>query len=170
MFIDGFLALCPTIGPGVCTEPTAANYYRQQISFSRCVNGTSVSSNYFSFGQAISSAGPFAGRAVFDAPVAGNLLLVLPFPAARTLGRLADSGDVGYVRLLFDALATFPNSDAYSGSFAAGATVGSTYDDLALKTPWLVQVDGGHYVPNPNLTPITAGVGLTITRGILRAT
>lgn len=171
MFIDGFLALCPTVGVGACTEPTATNYYRQPISFARSINGVSVSSIPFNFGQAVSSAGPFAGRAVFDAPAGGNLLLVLPFPAPRTLGgRIPDAGDVGTIRLLFDALAAYPNGDAYSGSFAASAAVGQTYDELALRVPWTIQVDGGHYVPNANLTPITAGVALTITRGILRAT
>jgi len=171
MFIDGFLALCPTIGPGVCTEPTAAGYLRQPISFARSVNGVSVSSIPFSFGTAISSVGPFAGRAIFDAPTAGNLLMVLPFPTPRAPGgRIPDSGDVAAIRLLFDALAAYPNGDAFSGTFAAGATIGQTYDELALRVPSTIQVDGGHYVLNANLMPITAGVALTIQRGSLRAT
>ncbi len=171
MFVDGFLALCPTVSVGACTEPSASNYYRQPISFSRSVNGTSVSSIGFNFGQGVSSAGPFAGRAVFDAPTGGNMLFVLPFPAPRVLGgRIPDAGDVGAIRLLFDALASYPNSDAYSGTFAAGATLGETFDEGSLRVPPMILLDNGHYIPNANLMPITAGVALTITRGVLRAT
>ena len=170
MFIDGFLALCSTVGTGVCTEPTVAGYSRQPISFSASIKGVAVSSVPFTFRPTTTASGSFAGRAIYDAPTGGNLLLVLPFPSARTpSGRATDAGDVGYVRLLFDALATYPTGDAFSGTFALGATVGQWYDDLSLNVPWMVQVSGGRYVPSANTMPITAGVALTITRGVLRA-
>jgi len=170
VFIDGFLALCPTVGTGVCTEPTVAGYSRQPISFSASIKGTALSAGPFTFGPVVTSSGTFAGRAIYDAPSAGNLLVVLPFPSARPpSARLSDAGDVGAIRLMFDALATYPNGDAFSGTFALGASVGQWYDDLSLNVPWMVQVSGGRYVPSANTMPITAGVALTITRGILRA-
>ncbi len=114
MFIDGFLALCSTVGTGTCTEPTVAGYARQPISFGPSIKGVAVTAVPFTFGPAVTSSGTFAGRAIFDAPTAGNLLLVLPFPSARPpSARLSDAGDVGAIRLLFDALATYPNGDAF---------------------------------------------------------
>ena len=41
-----------------------------------------------------------AGRAIYDAPTGGNLLLVMPFATPYARGRLPwDAGDVGHLRL-----------------------------------------------------------------------
>jgi len=166
MFVDGYLALCSAVGAGAATEITAPGYARQPISFSTPRNGISVNAEPWSFGYSLP--GPYAGRALYDAPTGGNLLLVLPFaePRPQPQGGPCDAGDVGSIRVSFAALAGFQNGAAFKGTVAAGALAGTCWDDADVIGP---VVQGGGYAVQQRTSPLSAGVALTINRGILEA-
>lgn len=169
-FINGFLALCSAVGTGTATEMTAPGYARQPISFASPKKGVSVSSRPYSFGTPGLGAA-MAGRAIYDAPTGGNLIAVMPFASPRPVpqGGPTDAGDAGWLTLVFTALAAYPDGDAYSGTVAAGAVIGICYDEAAVISRNAVASPSGYQL-QVNSAPLSAGVGLTITRGTLRAT
>ena len=169
MFIDGYLALCGTVGTGTATEVTGVpGYVRQPISFGEPTNGVTVNANAYSFGMGtrwtnngIALYPTPAGRAIFDAPSGGNLLLVLPF--ASTSGRLPwDMGDAAHIQLQLSALAGFPRGASFTGRIAAGAAAGGCSDRFDIVNP-------GNISQYVNTAVMTAGVALSIKRGILQA-
>lgn len=169
MFISGFLALCSAVGTGTCTEVGGGDYARQAIAFGTPRNGLSLSVTPYSFGYPAMT-GPVAGRAIFDAPTGGNLLLVLPHATPRPIAGPIDTADAGFISLFFTAMQNYPDGSAFSGAFTAGSTVGSCYDELEVLARG-AKVAGGGYVPAAiNSSPMTAGVALTVKRGLLSAT
>jgi len=180
MFISGFLALCSATGTGTCTEFPSGGYARQPIAFGTPKGGLTVNSTPFSFGYP-GLPEQVAGRAIYDASTGGNLLLVLPFAAPRPLpgGGPVDAGDVGYIRLLFSAMAAFPDADAFTGTLAAGAISGQCYDsgDIvgtfstapnAASGVTLYPIGGQQLAVRAS--SLSTGVALTINRGTLQAT
>ena len=143
--IDGWLAECVVVGAGSCAEQTARAYARQPISFSTLGSGVTVAANPYTFGQAVS--GTIAGRAIYDAPTGGHLLVVLPVATPYAIPSQGDVGDVGALRFTMTALAAYPRAEAYTGFFPAGATLGTTQDG----------------------STVTTGTNESITRGVLAA-
>ena len=133
-------------------------------------NGLSVSARPYTFGSPGLS-GPIAGRAIYDAPSGGNLLLVLPHATPRAIPGAgpADAGGAGYLSLVITAMQSYPDGTAYSGSISAGAVIGTCYDENEVLGRGST-VQGGSYVPAAiNSSPLSAGVGLIINRGVLQA-
>lgn len=143
--IDGWLAQCTAVGTGTCTEQTASGYARQPISFATLGSGVTVTATPYSFAQGVT--GTIAGRAVYDAATGGHLLAVLPVATPYTISSIGDRADVGALKFTIAALASFPIPEAYSGSYPAGATLGTMVDGSA----------------------VTAGTNETVTRGVLAA-
>ena len=143
--IDGWLGECQVTGTGACTEPATPGYARQPISFSTLGAGLTVNAQPYTFGQGVT--GTIAGRAVYDAPTGGRLLLVLPSAAPIAIPSQGDRGDVGALRFTLAPLAGYSRVDAFSGSFALGSILGNT----------------------PDGSTVTAGTNETITRGVLAA-
>ena len=142
-FIDGYLAECTAVAAGQCTEVTATGYARQPVFFNNAVKGVAPLGSSFFFGPA--SAGTIAGRAIFDAPTGGNLVLVLPLATPLVIGTQGDNGDVGALKPTFTALVNLQAGELLNTTMLAGSTIGTTLDGSA----------------------ITAGVNLTLFRGIL---
>jgi hypothetical protein len=170
VFINAFLALGTSPSAGAFTEASnsggTTGYVRQPIAFGKAVNGVCRNAIPWTFGQ-----GPrgFTCRAIYDAPTGGNLMLLMPFPTPLAIGRLPwDFGDVGALRLVFSALATYPDSDAYSGTLAAASVIGTCNDsyDVVNQLGNVVPVSGT-YAPVINTAVLYSGVALTITRGVL---
>ncbi len=169
MFIDAYLALVTAAGAGTATEVTLPGYNRQPISFGQPVNGICFSATAFSFGQAFMPNG-VVGRAIYDAPTGGNLLLVLPFPIPLAGTRLPrDSGDQNFLRLAFSALTGVMTGAAYTGRIAADAAAGLTSDRCDIVT--MNDLSQSMSSPRPliNTATMTAGVTLSINRGVLQA-
>lgn len=169
-FVDGFLALCSAVGTGTCVEMAGPGYSRQPISFSTPKSGLSVSTKPFNFGFA-NVTGPIAGRAIYDAPTGGNLLLVLPHATSRPIpgGGPVDAGADNFISLIFTALQSLADGAVYSGSIAAGAVAGSCYDQADVLGSSST-VLGGNLVPAAiNTSPLSAGVQLALNRGLLTA-
>ena len=167
MFIDGYLALCSATGAGTATELTAAGYGRQPIAFGDPENGISFSTIPYSFGMGVRGA---VGRAIFDAPTGGNLLLVLPFPTPIARGRLPwDSGDRGHLRLFFTALQSLYRGGSYTGRIAAGAMAGLCSDMYDVVNQTDIGQVMGQVRPLINTATMTAGVALSVSRGVLEA-
>lgn len=143
--IDGWLGQCSATAAAACTEPTSASYARQPISFASPIKGVTISSTPYQFSQA--GLGTVAGRAIFDAPTGGHLLVVLPLATSYAVPSQGDYGDVGALRFTWSAMTGIANGDAFSSSFLAGATVGATPDGSA----------------------VTVGTNETFTRGVLAA-
>lgn len=168
MFIDGYLCLCSAVGAGTATELTAAGYARQPIAFGEPVDGVTVSTLPYSFGMGL-RAGPL-GRAIYDAPTGGNLLLVLPHPTPYAPGRLPwDAGELGHLRLFFTALQSTHRGGAYTGRIAAGAMAGMCSDAYDVVTMNDIGQVSGQYRPQINTGTMTAGVALSVNRGVLQA-
>lgn len=168
MFIDGFLALCTSVSVGACVELTGAGYNRQPIAFGEPLNGVTVNCIPFSFGANLRPSG-LAGRAIFDAPTGGNLLMVMPFPAGHAQGTLWDSGDVGFLRLAFAALAGIARGQSATLRLAAGSVIGSCNDSFDIVNNFDLTVDRANPRPQINLAQLTAGVALSVNRGVLQA-
>ncbi len=171
-FIDGFLGLLSAAGTGTATEVVTTGYQRQPISFSTPRSGRSVSSMPFGFGF-LGRTGTIFGRAVFDAPTGGRLLLVLPVATPRPfpLGGPTDAAEAGHIHLQFDALAQFPAGDAFTGGLAAGTMVGTVFDETdVVSRNAVVDPTTGSYRLIANAASLSTGVALTITRGVLAAT
>ncbi len=143
--IDGWLGQCAAVTALTCTEPTAPGYARQPVSFATLGKGLTVNATPFTFGQAPLPV--VAGRAIFDAPTGGHVLVVLPLAAPYTVPANGDQADVGGLRFTFAALATYTAAEAFTGSFASGAVLGAT----------------------PDGSTVTAGTNETMTRGVLAA-
>ena len=122
MFIDGYLGqLVPVSGGAGYAEMAVAGYARQPVSFGRPASGTSLMSSAFNFGAA-ASRGTLYGRAIYDAPTAGNLLLLLPCATSRALGGPFYEGrGVGGIVLMFDLLAGLADGNAFTGLLNANA-------------------------------------------------
>ncbi len=167
MFIDAYLGLVTAVGTGTCTEVSIPGYSRQAICFSAPRAGVSVTARSWNFGFA--RPGQLAGRALYDAPTGGNLLLTLPFSAARPVpgGGPVDQGDVGDIVLTFTALQPFADGSVYSGTFAAAAVIGSVYDRQDIVGS--VVGGGGGYQLVTNSSPLSTGVALVANRGVLAA-
>lgn len=166
MFLAGFLALGQPTGPGQFTETTQLGYARQPIIFGDVVDGNCFNSNAYTFGMTVRG---FSGRAIYDAPAGGNLLLVLPFPTPLAPGRLPwDTLDAGTLRLTFTAMQPYHNGLAYTGTILAGAVAGTCNDAADIQNT--AQSVAGNPLPIINTAPMTAGVGLTITRGTVAKT
>jgi len=170
VFINGFLALGTSPSAGAFTE--AANtggttgYARQPIAFGKAVKGVCYNAMPWTFGQ-----GPrgFTSRAIYDAPTGGNLMMIAPMPMPLAAGRLPwDFGDVGALRLVFSALATYPDGDAFTGTLAATSVIGTCNDsyDVVNQLGNVVPASGT-YTPVINVATLYSGVALTITRGVL---
>ena len=180
MFIDGYLALATAVSPGAITEFLGGSYARQPIAFGDAVDGVAFSAVPYTFGQAV-RLGTVAGRALYDAPTGGNLLLVLPLPTPTASGRLPwDAGEAGHLRLFFTALGSIHRGGSYTGRVAAGAMAGlcsDAYDvvnpsDLSGRTPGAGPFnDPLMSTPRPliNTATMTAGVALSVDRGVLQA-
>jgi hypothetical protein len=178
-FVDGWVGLCSLTGPGAVTELAAAGYARQPVSFSlvapawsgegasRALMPRATNSTFgFPYALANNATAP-AGRAVWDAPVGGNLLLILPYGGgARTRPvELCEAGDLVLEGLAFVS--------TYSGQVASGATLGACYDKADIigpRTPAVGEVQGpGGFVVVKNTGIITAGVALALNRGVLQS-
>jgi hypothetical protein len=170
VFINGFLALGTSPSAGAFTEASnsggTTGYARQQIAFGKAVNGVCRNAIPWTFGQSPRS---FTCRAIFDAPTGGNLLMVMPFPTPLAAGRLPwDFGDVGGLRLVFSALATYPDGDAFTGNLAAATAIGTCNDSYdVVNQVGNVVPTSGTYAPVINTAVLYSGVALTITRGVL---
>jgi hypothetical protein len=175
-FVSGFLALCSVVGPGTATEIAGSGYARQAISFSNAVNGVSVSSRGYDFGN-VGVESNVVGRAIFDAPLGGNLLAVLPHAAPRPpQGGSIDRGEAGYLTLIVTALAAYPDGGAFSGNFAAGATLGVAYDGdevigwaSTMPNPAsgvTILPRGGQFL-RVRASILTGGVALAVASGVL---
>lgn len=174
-FISGFLGLCTVVGAGTASEVSASGYARQPIAFAMPVSGVSVNVRPWDFGL-VNESPPIVGRAVYDAPTGGNLLLVLPHAAARApSGGSTDRGDGGDITLNITAFASYPDGGAFNGNFAAGASLGICYDKAEI-VGWAstqpnavsgvtVLSRGGLYL-QVQASTLTTGAGLTITRGM----
>jgi hypothetical protein len=133
-------------------------------------NGVSVSTTPFTFGNPALPTTVIAGRAVFD--FLDNLLLVLPHATPRPIpgGGPIDALETGSLFLSFAALAPYLDGAGYSGSIAAGAQAGSCWDVADILGPGSTVSAGGTLVPRSIASaPMTAGVGLAINMGQLRA-
>jgi hypothetical protein len=139
----GYLGDCTAVTATTCTESTATGYARQPIILSTPMFGKSVNSIPFSFAQTV--LGTIAGRALFDAPTAGNLLVVMPLANPLTIAPPGDRADVGALSLTVTALAAVFNGSFSQAAVASGAAVGTTQDGSSA----------------------TAATALTITRGQL---
>ena len=96
----------------------------------------------------INFAGTVVGRAIYDAPTGGNLLMVLPLVTTVVAGPSnLDAGDVARIRPTLTALVPYQNGDAYTGRVAAATAMGTTYEGAT----------------------VTSGVALSINRGVLQA-
>lgn len=168
MFIDGYLALATAVSAGGATEFSGSGYARQPIAFGDPVDGVAFSAVPYSFGMAL-RAFP-AGRAIYDAPTGGNLLLVLPFPTPTATGRLPwDAGEAGHLRLFFTALQQSHRGAAYTGRIAAGGMAGLCSDAYDLVNPVDLSQDPANPRPLIRTATMTAGVALSINRGVLQA-
>ena len=180
MFIDGYLALATAINGAAVTECALLGYGRQPIAFGDPTDGIAFSAIPYTFGQALRAGA--VGRAIYDGPVGGNLLLVLPFPVPLATGRLPwDTGEAGHLRLFFTALQQIHRGGAFTGRIAAGAMAGLCSDAYDLVNPVDVSsrtagITGTAYDPltgNPrpliNTAQMLAGVALSIDRGVLQA-
>ena len=142
-FASGWLAECTAIGPGTCTEQTAAGYARQPMTIALTKGGLLVRSLPFAYASAVQ--GPIAGRALYDAPNGGNLILVSPLPAGYVIPVTGgDREDVGSGGIALTGQSALIDPTAFSGVFAPAATIGT----------------------NANGT-VYAGIGGTIRRGVL---
>ena len=168
MFIDAYLALATAVSAGTITECALPGYARQPISFGEAVDGIAFSSTPFSFGMAIRAGA--VGRAIYDAPTGGNLLLVLPFPTPLASARLPwDSGEAGHLRLFFSALQQSHRGAAFTGRIAPGAAAGLCSDAFDVVNGNDLSQSPGNPRPLINTAAITAGVALSINRGVLQA-
>ncbi len=127
-FIDGYLGLCSAVGTGTCTELTSAGYARQPVFFSAPVKGVAPLGNPVTFGLAT----PVAGRAIYDAPTAGNLLMVMP--ATTTLLASGLTYDVGALRITITAMLPYQFGEAYIGKVAAATAFGLTTEGNVLSS------------------------------------
>lgn len=178
MFIEGYLALCSAVQTGTATELSGVTgYARQSIAFGEPVDGVTFSTVPYTFGMGVrwinngQQLFPTpAGRAIYDAPTGGNLLLVLPFATPYARGRLPwDAGDVGHLRLFFTALQGTHRGEAYTGRIAAGAMAGLCSDIYDVVTTADLSQVQGQSRPLINAGAMTAGVGLSVNRGVLQA-
>ncbi|MBV9859878.1 MAG: hypothetical protein JO038_07240 [Alphaproteobacteria bacterium] len=156
-FISGFLGLCSAVALGTATEVMTPGYSRQPISFDAprltgldegLPAGSMVvsrNSRAWSFGAL--GAGPLAGRAIYDAPTGGQLLLVLPYgsgPRPAPMNGPVDSGQPGDISLIFSGVQPLGDAaEAWSGTYPAGAVIGTCFDtnDIAGRSV----VTGGRY-------------------------
>ncbi len=166
MFVAGFLALGQPTGPGQFAELALPGYARQPIAFGDVVDGNCYNVNAYSFGQTVRG---YSGRAIYDSPSGGALLLVLPFPTPLAPGRLPwEAMDASTLRLTFTAMQPYHNGLAYTGTILAGAVAGTCNDAADIQNT--AQSIAGNPSPIINTAQMTAGVGLTITRGTLAKT
>jgi hypothetical protein len=181
MFIDGYLGLLTAISGTTVTECSQAGYARQPIAFGDPVDGIAFSAIPFTFGMGLKGTGA-VGRGIYDAPTGGNLLLILPYPTPLASGRLPwDAGEAGHLRLFFTALASTHRGGAFTGRIAAAAMAGlcsDAYDvvnpvDVSGRTPGLQPGQFDPLTANPrpliNTATMTAGVALSVARGVLQA-
>ena len=179
-WLDGWIGLCGSTSPGAVTEMTTTDYQRQRVTFdlvapiwsgegaARALMPRAVNSREFSFPYGIANGWTApAGRAEYDAPVGGNLLLVLPYgDGARTRPvEVCEAGD-----LVLEGLALRP---AFSGQVAAGAILGACYDKADIvgpRTPAVDEVQGpSGFVEVVNRGAVTAGVALVLNHGVLQS-
>lgn len=139
----GYLGECSAVTATTCTEPTAAGYARQPIIFNTPTFGKSVNSIPFSYASV--TIGTIAGRALYDAPTGGNLLVVMPLASPLAVPSQGDRGDVGSLSLTVTALVGAFNGSFSQAAVASAAAVGTTQDGSSA----------------------TAATALTITRGQL---
>ena len=129
-FIDGYIADCSATTSTTCTEFTATGYSRQPMFFNAPTSGVTRNAAPFSFSPLVT--GVVAGRAIYDAPSGGTLLLIIPLAAPLTITGGGDHQDVGTITLTFTAMVPLYYSESYIGTAAAGSTLGSTADGSTL--------------------------------------
>jgi hypothetical protein len=140
-FIDGYLGLCSAVGTGTCTELTSAGYARQPVYFTPPVKGVSPLGNPVTF----SLATPIAGRAIYDAPTGGNLLMVMP--VVTTITASGVTYDVGALKLTLTALIPYQFGEAYVGKVAATTAFGTTTDGNVLTSGVALDIVRGDVLP-----------------------
>jgi hypothetical protein len=168
-FFDGYLSLCSAVGTGTATE--VAGVVRVPMSFSVPKNGVSVNTRSWNFGAGYYLTGPYAGRALYDAPTGGRLLLVMPFyaPRAQPGSGPADNGDVADINLLITALAGYPDASAYTGTLTASTAIGTTWDAKeVLSTVAVLPTNLSGYTTLTNASPLSVGPAtLNVARGVV---
>ncbi len=170
MFISGYLGLVSAIGTGTVTELTTAGYARQPIQFSIPKAGVCVNSVPYNFGRSVR---PGVGRAIWDAPSGGNLLLLLPLtspaPAARPNW---DQQDVGGLRLVFTALTSYLDGTSFNAALASPSQICGTCNDSfdIISRGAVVNPQNGFYVDQINTAQMTAGAYLQAYGGVLSVT
>lgn len=183
-YVDAYVGLCTAAGTGTATELIGSGYQRQSIAFNvispylagvgsaRAMTGRAVNATSITFQGGSAPAGTvLAGRAIYDAPTAGNLLLVLPFGSGpRTV---APSGPVDFIDATQITLEGASFTQAFSGQFIAGATLGTCYDAkdiIGPRTPAPGELqDGFGYVLIVNRAVLSCGVSLVVNRGVLQS-
>jgi hypothetical protein len=140
-FVDGYIALCGAVGTGTCTELSASGYARQPVYFTAPVKGVSPLGNPVSF----QIAATIAGRAIYDAPTGGNLIMVMP--VAATITSPGVNYDVGAIKLTFTALAPYQFGETYIGKVAATTAMGTTSDGTTLTSGVALDFFRGEVLP-----------------------
>jgi hypothetical protein len=169
---DGYLADCSAITATSCTELSSAGYARQPISFGDAVKGVSRNTVPYSFGS--TGSGSIVGRALFDAPTGGNLVAVIPLATAITAPPV-DQADSGTITLNVAALAAYQVGRSYSGTIAAGATIGTSGDGSTVTAGIKDAIRQGYLtaaLPNFDasyLGPVTQTTGFAITSLTIQA-
>ncbi|MGI4939671.1 MAG: phage tail fiber protein [Janthinobacterium lividum] len=170
MFVDGYLALVASFGGNAAAEVAVAGYGRQPISFSVPIDGTFANSTPWNFGSVFGGAvqPTLAGLAVYDAAAGGRLLLAWPFSTPRQYlpGYSPRSGDVGELRLSLAALAGIHSGAAFTGTLPAATAIGLAWDNFD-RAGHFADPGGSVPIQQYNRNPLSSGIGLTITRGIL---
>ena len=141
---DGYLAECTAVATGSCTELTGGSYARQPISFQDAVKGVSNSSVPYSFGGG--AAGTIVGRAVYDAPTGGNLMLVIPL-ATPVVSPPVDQSDVGAIKLTITALQAYQSAKVVNTLLQPGVALGTSGDGSVVSSGVKLAVRSGYLAP-----------------------
>ena len=145
---------------------TGSSYGRQPIAFADARGSTGVVVNRVPYSFGNGTGGSVAGHAVYDAPTGGNLLLVIPL-ASTFSPPPADQGDVGALSITVTNLAVAVPA-TYSGTYAAGGTVGTTPDGSTVTAGSAAAISHGSFAARAPLTDLsyvvqTPTTGFTIT-------
>ena len=125
---DGWLGDCVAVTATSCTEVTTAGYARQAVSMSGLSGGVVVNTNSITFPQVGTGNAVLAGRAVYDAPTGGNLVLVLPVATAYSVPTIGDRLDTGAVKFTIAGYTGTVSADVISAAWQAGTAIGTTTD------------------------------------------
>ncbi|TLU72686.1 hypothetical protein [Lichenicoccus roseus] len=143
-FFSGWIGYGVSVAGGALLEPVDPVYARRPILFSPLQNGTSFDIGSGTCGPSSTSWGTLAFAGVFDAAVAGNLLLWWPL--------------------------LLPTSVPASSTYTTGPRANTLVFRSLREGPDVVTYPGGS-IPAvmPNGTQVTAGVALQVAGGVLAA-